>query len=71
MAKQNLPDRDIQEYIIHLSKLFTFPCSKNRVKALFGAYVGLVADDYPERAKEYLDTLLIIANKYKWNKYLE
>ena len=57
MAKQNLSDQELSKFISSALGLVKPSDSKNRILDLFGAFVGLVADDYPERTRQYLDVL--------------
>lgn len=63
MAKQNLTDNELIKYISLLFDIVKPDDSKKRILDLFGVFVGLVADEYPERTKQYLDVLKQINNK--------
>jgi len=63
MAKQNLSDQELSKFISSALDLVKLSDSKKRILDLFGAFVGLVADDYPERTKQYLEVLKQISNK--------
>lgn len=57
MAKQNLSDNEISSYVAMLSNMVSPSDTKESVMILFGAFVGLVADDCPEKARLYLFVL--------------
>lgn len=63
MAKQKLSDQELTKYISSFFEIVGPNDSKEHILNLFGAFVGLVADDYPERTKQYLDVLKQISNK--------
>ena len=63
MAKRNLSDQELTKYISSLFDIVGANDSKERILDFFGAFVGIVADDYPERTKQYLDVLKRISNK--------
>ena len=69
MAKQNLSDKELGEFISLALDLVKINDSRKRILDLFGAFVGLVADDYPEKTKQYLEVLRQINNKP--NSYLK
>ena len=63
MAKQNLSDQELAKFISSALDIVKLNDSKKSILDLFGAFVGLVADDYPERTKQYLKALKQINNK--------
>ena len=69
MAKQNLSDQELSKFISSALDIVKPNDSKKRIVDLFGAFVGLVADDYPERTKQYLEVLKQINNRP--NQYLK
>jgi len=69
MAKQNLSDQELTEFISSFFEVVGHIDSKGRVLDLFGAFVALVADDYPERTRQYLEALKQII--YKSNPRLK
>lgn len=64
MAKQNLSDEELSKYISMLSDVVQSSDTKDSVMILFGAFIGLVADDYPHKVEQYLSVLgQIMKNK--------
>jgi hypothetical protein len=64
MAKQNLSDQELVKYISLLFDIINPNDSKKLIIDLFGAFVCLVADDYPKQTKQYLDALKKISVKH-------
>lgn len=64
MTKQNLSDEELSEYISILSDIISPSDSKDCIMILFGAFVGLVADDYPNKVAQYFSALKqVLKNK--------
>jgi len=57
MAKQNLTDEKLLEYVSDLHEIINPTSKEMRIFSIFSAFICVVADDYPERTKEYLSTL--------------
>ena len=57
MTKQNLTDEELSEHISVLSNIISPSDTKDSIMILFGAFIGLVADDYPDEVKQYLSVL--------------
>jgi|GEM_PF-6859974 len=57
MANQNLTDEQLERFMLLLLEIVSLNDSSRRIFDLFGAFVCMVADDYPERTTQYLDAL--------------
>jgi len=63
MAKQNLSDQELSEFISLLFGIINPNDSKKLILELFNAFVCVVANDNPERTKEYLEAIRKLKDK--------
>jgi len=67
MAKQNLSDEELTKHISRLSGITSPTDTKDSIMILFGAFIGLVADDYPDKVGQYLSVLKQVLQRKKSN----